>query len=97
MAGRQHSGCDLGLDNDRKPQKPQRVGDLRPRAAKLVRQFLLCGAKVFQHLLVGGGFFQWVQVCSVQVLQKSIPQHVFVRGVSDNRWNLGKTGFNAGA
>ena len=56
------------------------AGPLDPRG-----QLLLGAAEVLQHLLVGGRFFQGVQLGPVQVLQQRVPQQVVVLGAAHDR------------
>ncbi|GAP59518.1 hypothetical protein AHiyo1_28370 [Arthrobacter sp. Hiyo1] len=45
----------------------------------------MCGAEVFQELLVSSCFFQGVQLAPVEVLQQSITEEIVIVGIADNR------------
>ena len=66
-------------------EQPQRVGDLRARAADPAGQLLLGAAEVVEQLLVGGRLLEGVELAAVEVLQQGVTQEVVVLGGLDDR------------
>ena len=88
-AGPKCGSCgDALLDLLGQTQQTQCVGDLWSRSANALCQFLLGDSEIFDQLLVGGSFFQSVQLGTVNVLEQCVAQHVDVLGVADNRRHL---------
>ena len=85
VSGGQHAGGHPALDRRRETQQPDRVGDLRPRAADAVGELLVGGAEVAQELVVGRCLLERVELLTVQVLQQGVAQHDVVGGVADDR------------
>ena len=96
VAGRQHPGGDPAGDQRRELEQPQRVGDLRPRAADPGGQLVVRAAEVVEQLLVCGGLLERVQLAAVQVLQEGVAQEVVVVGLLDDGRHRGLAGLLAG-
>ena len=85
MSGADHPGGDPTLHGRWQAEQPDRVADLRARAADPVGELVMGGAELLQQLLVGGRLFQRVQRLAVQVLQQGIAQQRVVGGVANDR------------
>ena len=93
VPGRQDTGRDSPLHRRRELEQPQRVGDLRSRAADPLSELVVRAAEVVEQLLVGGGLFERIELGPVQVLQQRVAQQGVVGGLADD----GRDGVEAGA
>ena len=69
MPGREHPGGDSALHRDRQFQQADHVGDQWPRPADAGGEFVVGDVELIEQLLVGGRFFQRIQLRAVDVLQ----------------------------
>src|SRR6478752_9465975 len=97
MSGREDAGRDATLDGRGQLQQPQRVGDLRPRAADALGELLVRAAEVLEQLAVGGRLLERVELRAVKVLQQRVAEHVVVVGLAHDRGDRVATGLLGGA
>ena len=97
VAGREDAGGDATLDGRGELQQPQRVGDLRPRAADALGELLVGAAEVLEQLAVGGRLLERVELRAVEVLQQRVAEHVVVVGLAHDRGDRVATGLLGGA
>jgi hypothetical protein len=84
VPGAEHPGGDPALHQRGQPEQSQGVADLRPGPADPPGEVLVGAAEVVEELLVGGGFFERVELGPVQVLQQRVAQQVVVGGFPDD-------------
>src|ERR1700733_10045401 len=87
VAGADDTGGDPLLHGGWQVQQPERVADVRPGPADLLRQLLVGRAEVVQQLLVRRGLLQGVELLTVQVLHQRVPQHVVVMSRANDGGN----------
>src|SRR5215472_10648494 len=78
MTCAQHARRNPALHLRGKLKQPDRVRDVRPRPPHLARKLVMCGRKIVEQLLVGGGLFQRVELFPVQVLHEGLTEQLVV-------------------
>lgn len=91
MASRNHAGCYAALNQRRQSEKTQGIGDLGTRTPDALGKFLLSAPEVLEQLPVGRSFLQWVELSTVQVLQKRIAKEICIFDVPNDCRNRRQT------
>jgi len=85
MTGGQDTRGHSTLDERRKLKQAKGIGDLRTGPGNTTSQFFLRTLEVLEKLLIGGGFFERVELCTVKILKERISQEILVGGPANNR------------
>jgi hypothetical protein len=72
VAGRYYTGSDPALDQGRKLEQSQSVGNLRPGTTDPICELLMSGAEILKQLLIGSRLLQRIELTTMQVFEKSV-------------------------